>query len=332
MEASLVNPPMGPSTISVSYKRSDEFYKAATVLVYNLIRAPNIHDIVYTLNYSVQNHDVLFIAADSIPFTSPREIACHHTRLCLEMGRPDHDICLVVDRHPAETEGLLMTNVNYYYKLMPDAVRMPPNETTANAVRSLLSNRKQAADASCWESLRMGADLGWSDEKTCSWRPREKFAIYNLDEDSKGNTFTAVIARLQGGLDQAHYDDGKGIRDKYGDEQEYLEHKNRSYYRQVYVGMDACGKTLQEVKVDHVEANNSVDKTMFAVLDSSWNDKGLLFVKLGDDGKKGDEFRHTGLKTGELLSWIWHGLITWEEAKNEEMVEFSDGVEHPLAI
>ena len=61
---------------------------------------------------------------------------------------------------------------------------------------------------------------------------------------------------------------------------------------------------------------NDLDPIHFAVVDNTdWEERGILFIKVTKDDAF-DRFRRKGPTAGEMLNWIFIGLMTWEEAKN----------------
>ncbi|KAL9105602.1 MAG: hypothetical protein Q9227_009260 [Pyrenula ochraceoflavens] len=293
-----------------------------STLVYNLAQTETIDQIVDALDADPDRGSrpsFQFKAIENFPHMSVRDVVRFHENK--EYEKTTHldsfgfeDYCLIVDRLPVEKHGILVVCLDF--DGAPDALRMPVNVETGMALASLqefntdwLENREVAVTA-----------------EEAALRPDHDFALYNLipefdekDEESGLNVFEAITRRLESGMELICM---KG-KENYSDR-----------LRPMYVGITGDGKDLKQIKANHVAVakEKGLDSTFFAVLDSQWKKEGLLFVRLAIEGNDEDQFRHRGPKTGELLCWIWTGLLNWEEAKAEVIMEWPQEAQHPLAI
>lgn len=276
--------------------------------VYNFVQVPNTNQIIEALcgEYLEQDH---FQIVSNSQFNSVRDIVHHHrTAHCevVDIGSLEPHYFLVVDRTPPFEKGVLLVNDNY--KGAYDAVRMPLNDEIALFANALV------VGTTGWGSIRDQQPT----EETKPLYPLNKLAVYNtLSDPSAVPTgfrkpiSELILSILQDGLYR------RGLNFKEG---------NRSKecydcsHREIYVGIPAPDKTVAQVVAGHskLAQREGLEVNMFAVADDEWKRQGLIFVRLGPP----DQFRHSGLKMGELLNWIWLGLIKWEEAREENVLDF----------
>ena len=206
---------------------------------------------------------------------------------------------IIIDRMNLKDEGVLVVNLE-------------PEHGYIDGLR-----RKAAEAADIIASLEIYNETWDEDRDNCRrektlLNPFDWFAVYNLLQPTaeEQKSFRSALFYLDDGVSSLGYgSDWEG----FGDDEK------RKMVRQYYHPVEMKGvRDLDQIATTHgqyAEAND-VDPTMFVVIDETqWEEKGILFVKVTPDGVI-DKFRRKGPTTGEMLNWIFIGLMTWEEAKN----------------
>lgn len=243
--------------------------------------------------------------------TKPLDVAAYYRGVLGE-----EKIVIVLDQKDVDKCGLLMLNTSYYG--FPDALRHFVNEDTASAAASY-----DCMHTEWWEAREMSL------EGDNPLQPYRRYAVYNsalgFGDITKESIqveptatlqqthpdFYALIRTLNNGLGGLSYPEPDGHRP--------------AEWRDIYVAITAPSMSLDKIKLAHagIASENNLDQEYFIFIDQDWEKAGLLFVKLlPNDIQKDlqgqhDEFRDpsTSVQVGELLNWIFHGLMTWEEAK-----------------
>ena len=201
-------------------------------------------------------------------------------------------------------------------------------------------------------SLEVGNDSlseereGRPDRKT-PFHPYMWFAVYDLisapsssssSSSSSPSVTTSAEERLK--LEQPfrsalfYLDDGLSSLAYESDSGENFKDKGRSrMMRRIYRSVrpedihsgvsDRSSETkiLDQIIANHIHHAqvNAMDPSMFVVVDDiDWEDKGVLLIRLTttqNGSVEVDQFRRKGPTAGEMLNWIYIGLMTWEEAK-----------------
>ena len=236
-----------------------------------------------------------------------------------DIVRPNRDyimnLFIIIDRLDIANEGVLLINLEPEHGFV-DGLRYPASQA-ANVVASLDIYNET------WEEDRETEPC----EKT-ALSPFDWFAVYNLlslTSTSSSLSFTSAtnaataknrksfrsaLFYLDDGVSSLGYDsDWEGFED---DERRRM---MRGYYRPIET---ESHKNIDEIVADHAQyaESNSLDPVMFVIVDDiNWEERGFLFVKKTPDGVL-DRFRRKGPTAGEMLNWIFVGLMTWKEAKN----------------
>ena len=204
---------------------------------------------------------------------------------------------LIIDRHNVK-EGVLVVNLEPEHGYV-DGLRYKAPQATAVIASLEIYN-------TTWDE-----DRDTHDERP-PLAPRDLFAVYNVLPSTAGNqeSFQSALFYLDDGVSSLGYgSDWEGFGDN----------NTRRMVRSYYCPAEIDGvKDLDKVIAKHrqyAEANG-LDTTMFVIVDETdWEEKGILFVKITPDGLV-DKFRRKGPTAGEMLNWIYIGLMTWEEAKH----------------
>ena len=231
-----------------------------------------------------------------------QEVIQHHRRSVQAQPNIFLNLFLVVDRENIAEEGLLMVNLEPYHGYV-DGVREDYGQA-GNAIMSL-----SIFNTDWWEAR--GHDQ--SSAKT-SLVPNRWFAVYNMLPADARKSFESALFLMNDGLGDASFDD----------DDEQLAHGDQgadqpktSPQRDYHVPVEAGGKDLDRIVADHARyaESHGLDPVYFAVIDDTdWAEKGVAFVRVASDGV--DRFRRRGRTAGEMLNWIFIGLMTWDEAKN----------------
>ena len=229
-----------------------------------------------------------------------KETIQHHREIVKPGGQYHPDLIMIIDRSDISAGGILVLNLDYHGYV--DAIRREKNEA-GNIVGSL----SILNTAWCEERSAYG-------EKS-KFVPRDHFALYNLlpnvaitatAKDEK-NSFDAAVKLMNEGI-------GSPDLETEEDEGSY---EILAHPRVFYQPIESNDKDLDQIVASHdqLAQERQLDSSMLAVVDSNWEDEGVLIIKM-TQGKEVDSFRRKGYAAGEMLSWIFIGFTTWEEAKN----------------
>lgn len=226
------------------------------------------------------------------------EVVQHHQDVVKANNIYVLEYIIIIDRPDVAKEGVLIVHISPEDGFI-DAVRQPASEA-ANIPPSLsISNTD-------WIDERI--DIS---PKRKNYYPINWFAVYNLLPPTRQEAFQSALFFLDDGMTSLCY----GL-DSDEDEPNNKRQINREYY--CPVNMDGEERNLDQTIAKHAQyaRAHNLDPIHFAVVDDTeWEEKGILFVKVIKDDSV-DRFRRKGPTAGEMLNWIFVGLMTWEEAKN----------------
>lgn len=234
----------------------------------------------------------------------PRETAQRTIRYHRESVQADdrlHDsLLLIIDRLGTEEQGVLMVNLQPYHGHV-DGLRIEAAQA-GDALASL--------DIANTDWVEEREDFGT--EKT-NLKPVKWFALYNMLPGSERSSIEPALKSMNDGVGALGIDfdddDAGGAASNSA--------SNDIAQRDFYSAIETDGRDLDDIIGKHAEyaKNHILDPAMFAVVDDvDFNNKGVLIVKVSSEGT--DSFRRKGPTAGEMLNWIFVGLMTWEEAKN----------------
>lgn len=210
------------------------------------------------------------------------------------------ELFVIVDRPNVLEEGVLVVNLDPEHGYI-DAVRYPAS-IAADVVPSLsICNHE-------WVEDRVEVSPEYEKLRPTNW-----FAVYDLLPSSEQKSFRSALFFLDDGLTSLCYGPESSHRHE-NDEERRME---RNYYSPVKLeGQE--NKNLDQIIASHAQyaKANNLDPIHFVVVDDvEWEEKGILFIRTTSEGVV-DRFRRQGRTAGEMLNWIFIGLMTWEEAKN----------------
>ena len=289
--------------------------KMEYIPVYNAAGIENIDQILHELNEEDVNYEIVQGFRNAKPLTILDHFRAVADRDTVAYSR----VLFVVDREDVEKYGLLLVKTSYHG--FPDAVRCSLNEDNPGGLGASLDIGHQN-----WAYVR---EMTYPSDPL---KPYRRYGVYNSVlglEHSSDCSIQITTYDSPREHNPRFYDLLRTLSHGLGDLNEYNENfpedGRRSEFRDIYVGISTPGKSVEEIKAMHagVAAENNLDQEYFIFIDQDWEKEGLLFAKFHpkseEDGLQGgnDEFRHpaTSVKAGELLNWIFMGLMTWEDAK-----------------
>ena len=284
----------------------------SAISVYNPAAAENADQIVDELGEDASCFELI----EGFHGSKAQDILKHFKNNATGPEGDTEAVFFIIDQKDTAKHGLLMVNANR--NGFPDAVRRPLTNKPGNEALSFEGGMMD------WFEARGTYPGG----ESLSHRPCRRFAVYNtaLDLDNitedtlhacsdpsiqaKHPQFNTVIKTLNDGLGSLSWPTGD----------------DNAEFRDIYVGKFAPSSTLDVIKQNHKSyaMEKNLDLETFIFIDQAWEKEGLLFVKLFPNeqeagGVQSDEFRYpiTSVQVGELLPWVWTGLMTWEDAKAE---------------
>ena len=199
---------------------------------------------------------------------------------------------IIIDRSDIANQGVMVLNTDYNGYI--DAIRREANSVN-DIVRSL-----SITNTDWWEER---GDIPQNESKLV---PIDRFALYNLfPTEQQQSSFEEALFLMNDGLGTL---DGESIKDS---------DSPRAAQRDYYQAAESDVKTIDQLIDNHYRYANAhqLDPGMFAAVDLEWKDQGILIYNLTQQGKT-DSFRRKGPTAGEILNWVFVGLMTWEEAKS----------------
>ena len=296
--------------------------------VYNTVGTKDIQQILHKLN----EENELYELVPGFHNTKPLAVLDHFKAVADRDLLTHSRVLFVVDREAVEKHGLLLILTSHHGFL--DAVRRLLNEDDTGGLGAALENGCQN-----WEYVRE------MPHPSDPLKPYRRYAVYNsaLGLENSPNESIQITT-----YDSSRYANprlfdllqtlSRGLDELYPFSEDLPkvipEDGRRAEGPDIYVGVTTTGKSIDEIKTMHVgiAKENNLDQDYFIIIDQSWETEGLLFVKLQPEDKEeelqrgNDEFRHpaTSVKAGELLNWIFMGLMTWEDAKASDPVDVEE--------
>ena len=206
---------------------------------------------------------------------------------------------IIIDRFDIANQGVMVLNTDYNGYI--DAVRREADSVN-DIVRSL-----SITNTDWWE------ERGDTTQNESHLVPINRFALYNLlPTEQQQSSFEEALFLMNDGLGILDLSDSTSSGGTINDSD-----SPREAQRDYYQAAESDGKTIDQLVNDHYQYANThqLDPGMFAVVDPDWKDQGILIYNLMQQGRF-DSFRRKGPTAGEMLNWVFVGLMTWEEAKN----------------
>jgi hypothetical protein len=249
------------------------------IYAYPIVTLPDISQLILTLNDEDPDDNTITIPGVFRGQTTLSAIAFHRA-----LNHERHDVhptfLIIIDAQDVSERGVLVLNLDYFD--MIDAVRMPAEEAGIS-VCSL------SVDNTTWQETRESCN-----SQSPPFSAAKQFLLYGLNTDS--NNIKVACRGMNDGIGALNEPEG------------FAEH--RSIYVEGSLETD-----LDEIKARHGQVAREIgcSEIMFAVVDSNYDDDGVLLLKL-------DEGSDAGIKqkllpfAGEVLNWVYLGLWDWHEA------------------